>query len=98
RIVRQDWTNWNLSGVFPMIYHGFYNEHIHWIGTAVAEGVEGIEGKFRLYAGLFLPDFNSVEEVRQAAGLAKDNGACGITLFGDSDFDTATIDLLRSFR
>lgn len=98
RIVRQDWTNWNLSGVFPMIYHGFYKEPIHWIGTAVAEGVEGIQGKFPLYAGLYLPDFNSLEELRQAIVLAKDNGAAGISLFGESDFDTATIDLLRSFR
>lgn len=98
RIVRQDWTNWNLSGVFPMIYHGFYKEPIHWIGTAVAEGVEGIHGKFPLYAGLYLPDFSSLEELRQGIILAKDNGAAGVSLFGESDFDTTTIELLRFLR
>lgn len=28
RNVRQDWVNWNLTGVFPMVYHGFYKEHV----------------------------------------------------------------------
>lgn len=98
RIVRQDWPNWNLSGVFPMIYHGFYKEPVHWIGTATAEGVEALRGKFPLYSGLYLPDFKSLEELKQGIRLAKDNGAAGVSLFGEKDFDAATIELLRSFR
>lgn len=98
RIVRQDWANWNLSAVFPMIYHGFYKEPIHWIGTAVAEGVQTLNGKFPLYAGLYIPDFRSIDELKQGIILAKNNGAAGISLFGETDFDQPTIDLLRSIR
>ncbi|GGH13989.1 Tat pathway signal protein [Sphingobacterium alkalisoli] len=98
RIVRQDWTNWKLSGVFPMIYHGFYSEPVSWIGTAVNEGVEALNGKFPLYAGLYLPDFKAAEEIRQAISLSKKNGAAGISLFGETDFTPAILEVLKSFR
>src|SRR5690606_19315651 len=98
RIVRQDWANWNLSAVFPMIYHGFYKEPIYWIGTAVAEGVQTLNGKFPLYAGLYIPDFRPMDEMKQGISLANSNGAAGISLFGETDFDQPTVDLLRSIR
>ncbi|AKD02289.1 family 10 glycosylhydrolase [Pontibacter korlensis] len=83
RIVRQDWTNWNLNSVCPMIYHGFYKENVEWIGDAVAEGIHFLNGKFPLYAGLFLPDFKSNEELQQGMEYALQNGAGGISLFGE---------------
>lgn len=98
RIVRQDWTNWNLSGVFPMIYHGFYKEPVGWIGTAVAEGVQALHGKFPLYAGLYLPDFKSVEEIKIAITLAKQNGAAGISLFGETDFSAEVLRMLKQIK
>ena len=98
RIVRQDWPSWNLSAVFPMIYHGFYKEPIHWIGTAVEEGVNSLNGKFPLYAGLYLPDFHSHTELEQAILLAKKKGAAGISLFGEKEFDSDTIKLLQKIK
>ncbi|WP_149913063.1 family 10 glycosylhydrolase [Sphingobacterium cavernae] len=98
RIVRQDWPIWNLSAVFPMIYHGFYKEPIHWIGTAVEEGVNALKGKYPLYAGLYLPDFKNLNELEQAIALAKAKGAAGISLFGETEFDTQTINLLRKLH
>lgn len=84
RIVRQDWTNWNLDAVCPMIYHGFYKEPVSWIGDAVAEGVQGLHGRFPLYAGLFLPDFHgNMTDLREGIRLAMDNGAAGVSLFGN---------------
>ncbi|HEY1112608.1 MAG TPA: family 10 glycosylhydrolase [Chitinophagaceae bacterium] len=59
RIVRQDWVAWNLSGVCPMIYHGFYKEGVAWIGDAVQEGVRALRQKFPLYAGLYLRIFKT---------------------------------------
>lgn len=85
RIVRQDWTNWNLDGICPMIYHGFYRENVKWIGDAVDEGIHFLCGKFPLYAGLFLPDFKSMDELRQGIQNAFDNGASGISFFGKVD-------------
>ena len=85
RIVRQDWTNWNLDGVCPMIYHGFYRENVSWIGDAVAEGIHFLCGKFPIYAGLYLPDFKSDEELEQGIKIALRNGASGISFFGNVD-------------
>lgn len=83
RNVKQDWVNWNISGVCPMIYHGFYKENVAWIGQAVAEGVKALNGKFPLYAGLYMPDFKNDGEVQQGIETALNNGAAGISLFGN---------------
>ena len=85
RIVRQDWTNWNLDAVCPMIYHGFYKEQVRWIGDAVEEGIHFLNGKFPLYAGLFLPDFNSIDDLEEGIKLAINNGASGVSIFGKVD-------------
>lgn len=94
RNVRQDWTQWNLSGVCPMIYHGFYKEPPAWIGDAVAEGVAFLDGKFPLYAGLYLSDFKSDEEVAEGMRYALQHGAKGISLFGN--ITDPILDHLRS--
>lgn len=85
RIVRQDWTNWNLDGVCPMIYHGFYREQVSWIGDAVEEGVHFLAGRFPLYAGVFLPDFKSDAELEEGIRTALKHGAGGISFFGQVD-------------
>lgn len=82
RIVRQDWCNWELDAVYPMIYHGFYKEPVGWIGDAVREGVSGLHGKFPLYAGLYLPDFKDTPTFEKGVQLALENGAAGISIFG----------------
>ncbi|MGX5819808.1 family 10 glycosylhydrolase [Chitinophaga lutea] len=83
RIVRQDWANWPLDAVCPMIYHGFYDETVPWIGDAVAEGVQALHGRFPLYAGLFLPSFKgSEEDLRKGVQLALQQGAAGVSIFG----------------
>lgn len=98
RIVRQDWPNWNLNAVFPMIYHGFYKEPVHWIGTAVEEGVKALNGKYPLYAGLFLSDFKNLSELEQGIRLSKENGAAGVSLFGNAQFDQETIKILQKLK
>ena len=91
RLVRQDWTNWNLDGICPMIYHGFYKESVSWIGDAVKEGVNGLCGRVPLYAGLFLSDFKSDEEIHQGITISLQNGASGIVFFGNVDGRVLTI-------
>lgn len=83
RIVRQDWVNWPLDAVCPMIYHSFYRENVQWIGDAVAEGVKALHGSFPLYAGLFLPAFKGdMSQLKEGMKLAMSNGAAGISIFG----------------
>jgi len=83
RLVRQDWTNWTLDAVYPMIYHGFYKEDVPWIGDAVKQGLRGIDGRFPLYAGLYMPDFKNNSEVEEGIKYALENGASGISIFGN---------------
>ncbi|MBB1284349.1 family 10 glycosylhydrolase [Flavisolibacter sp. BT320] len=83
RNVRQDWVSWNLDWICPMIYHGFYKEDVAWIGSAVAEGVKALNGKFPLYAGIYLPDFKNTGEIKQGVVHALKNGAAGVSLFGN---------------
>lgn len=91
RLVRQDWTNWNLDGICPMIYHGFYRESVGWIGDAVNEGVKALCGRIPLYAGLFLSDFKSDDEIQKGITLSLQNGASGVVFFGSVDSKVLTI-------
>jgi len=93
RNVRQDWTNFKLDGVCPMIYHGFYKEKVTWIGDAVTEGIHFLAGSFPLYAGLYLSDFKSDDELRQGIQLALKNGASGVSFFGN--VTPAVLDILK---
>ena len=58
---------------------------VKWIGDAVEEGIHFLCGKFPLYAGLFIPDFKSDEELEQGIKTAMANGASGVSLFGHVD-------------
>ena len=91
RIVRQDWTKWDLDGICPMIYHGFYKEQPQWIGTAVAEGIHFLCGRFPIYAGIYLPDFKSEDELEIGIKAALQNGASGISFFGNMDEKTLSV-------
>ncbi|WP_242047174.1 MULTISPECIES: family 10 glycosylhydrolase [unclassified Dysgonomonas] len=96
RLVRQDWTNWDLTAIYPMIYHGFYKEKTAWIGTAVQEGLKGLNGRFPLYAGLFVPDFKDKDDLRDGIRYALDNGAAGVSIFGQVDDEMLA--LLKEFN
>jgi uncharacterized lipoprotein YddW (UPF0748 family) len=87
KLVRQDWVNWDLDGVFPMVYQGFYEEQLPWIGTAVNEGTSALAGKFPLVCGLYMPNLPAVMDLSKASKLAIANGANGIAIFGDPNQD-----------
>ena len=82
KMVRQDWVHWNLDAVLPMVYHSFYLEKPEWIERAVKEGVTALPPKRPLYAGLYLPDLKTEQEVDEAIQRAMAGGAKGVSLFG----------------
>ena len=51
--VRQDWSNWPLHEVYPMLYHNFYEQEISWINFALQQISKPQQKK--TVAGLFLP-------------------------------------------
>mgnify|MGYP000141373490 CR=1 FL=1 len=80
RLVRQDWPNWHLDSVMPMIYHKFYNKGVKWIKKATQEGVKALSPTTKLYSGLFVPALSPSDLVR-AVSFASEGGAKGIVLF-----------------
>jgi uncharacterized lipoprotein YddW (UPF0748 family) len=81
KMVRQDWVNWNLDAVLPMVYHSFYNEKPEWIEGAVREGVTALPSNRPLYAGLYLPDLKG-DDFNRAVKFAMAGGAKGVSIFG----------------
>jgi len=81
-MVRQRWDKWEIDEVYPMIYHGFYNEEIDWIGYATKQGVEDVKDKgIGINTGIYIPPFTSGKELKEAILYAKNNGAKGVTFF-----------------
>ncbi|NKB88520.1 MAG: hypothetical protein GKS06_09890 [Acidobacteria bacterium] len=80
QLVRQDWLNWNVDAVLPMLYQSFYLEPVDWIEEGAREGVTALAGRIPLYAGLYVPELTPAE-LAQAVEAARAGGAAGISLF-----------------
>jgi uncharacterized lipoprotein YddW (UPF0748 family) len=80
RLVRQAWDLWPIDAVFPMLYHGFYNEDVAWIGRSVREGTSALRPGCALYAGLYLPDLPP-DVLGEAMKTALEAGASGFSTF-----------------
>jgi len=91
RLVRQAWDEWPVDAVFPMLYHGFYNENLSWIGRSVREGVAALGSGRALYAGLYLPDLPP-GALAEAARTALAAGAAGIAAFEMNGLTAAHLD------
>jgi uncharacterized lipoprotein YddW (UPF0748 family) len=81
KLVRQEWEQWPLDRVMPMLYQRFYLAPLGWIGDQTAEGVRSIEKeKTTLYSGLYIPGLNPVD-LQTAFRECLEGGATGICLF-----------------
>lgn len=83
RMVRQSWSDWTLDAFFPMIYNGFYNEGADWIGASVKESVSAVNGRAKIYAGLFFPDIK--DDFEACLDAVFGNGAAGVSFFDGPD-------------
>ncbi|MCQ2149059.1 MAG: family 10 glycosylhydrolase [Bacteroidales bacterium] len=83
KMVRQDWGNWPLKAYFPMIYNGFYDEGVEWIGRSVNESVKAVQGRAAIYAGVMYPDIK--DDFEKALDAAYGNGASGVSFFAGPD-------------
>lgn len=79
-LVRQAWETWPLDLVFPMIYQGFYEEPVSWVGAAAREGVARLAGARPLVAGLYLPDLPP-DALGEAVRAALAAGSAGVSVF-----------------
>lgn len=80
KICRQDWGGWPLDFAAPMLYHGYYEEPVEWVGDCVLEDIQA--ARFPIIAGLHMPQMKSPEEFGRGLEAARKNGASGVCLFG----------------
>ncbi len=85
KLVRQDWTSWQLDAVFPMVYHKFYNKSINWLAEINAELINDYHYKIPLIPGIYLPDLSEEELLRIREISFREN------LSGLSFFDYSTV-------
>ena len=96
--VRQEWHNWDLDGFLPMLYHGFYNKGVDWIGEEVKKGLDRLEllkNDKPVYSGLFLPHLKTGEALKQAIESSEANGASGIALFSYGNFKERHYEMMK---
>lgn len=80
KLVRQDWTNWHIDRLMPMMYHHYYLKDIDWIEEVTRQGVNKLDSSTSLYSGLFINEIDS-GQMKDAVRHAKAGGAEGIVLF-----------------
>jgi len=80
KVCRQDWDKWPLDAACPMTYNSFYEEPVEWIGDCMRENIQA--ASFPIYAGLYMPDMQKVEDFKKAIALVHKRGGAGVSLFG----------------
>ena len=76
--VRQEWRNWELDAVFPMLYNKYYLTDAEWIKQSVKEGIKSLKHDTKLYSGLFIDE---PAKLKEYALKSFDGGAAGISIF-----------------
>ncbi len=97
KMVRQDWSSWDLDIVCPMNYHNFYNDNLDWIKFSVENGVRETQGKFHYNSGLFVGAL-SPEDLKKAIQKSKDAGANGVTLFSVNGLTDTHLEILKTIK
>jgi uncharacterized lipoprotein YddW (UPF0748 family) len=78
--VRQEWPVWNLDAVLPMLYHGYYDGGVDWIGAQTKKGVASLKGRAPLYSGLMVRQMGP-GDLAKAIDVSLANGAEGVVFF-----------------
>lgn len=95
-MVRQRWDKWKIDVVLPMVYHGFYNEELDWIGYATRQGVNDvINTQTQVHTGLYLPDFAD-GGFKEAIEHAIKNGAKGVSFFDGPSLTENQLKIIKS--
>lgn len=82
--VRQQWSQWNLDGYFPMLYHNFYNADIDWVRENLETEIAALKNPAPVYGGLFIPSLTP-DELGEAIAKVKETPAKGYSLFSFGD-------------
>jgi uncharacterized lipoprotein YddW (UPF0748 family) len=96
--VRQEWHKWDLDAFLPMLYHGFYNADINWIGEQVTQAKQRLKDANNdkpVFSGLYMPDLATAADVKKAIEVSKANGAKGVSFFEYGGLTDAFLNVLK---
>lgn len=97
RMVRQDWSSWDLDIVCPMNYHHFYNEDLDWIKFSVEEGIKEIGRQVEYFSGLFVNALTPLE-LKEAMIKSVNGGATGINFFNIQNLTDEHLKVIKSVQ
>ena len=95
-MVRQAWDDWHLDCAYPMLYHNFYNQKVNWIEFALNQCMS--ETDFPIIPGIYIPGFNSIDELDMALRIVKESGAPGISLFTADNLSIKQKEIIKKYR
>ncbi|MCK5820661.1 MAG: hypothetical protein KAH17_02200, partial [Bacteroidales bacterium] len=81
RMVRQDWSRFNLDAYQPMLYHNSYLEDTHWIAKSIGEAREELGPKPPIYAGMLIGKGFDSKLLVDTYHRVRDAGGNGISIF-----------------
>jgi uncharacterized lipoprotein YddW (UPF0748 family) len=80
KLVRQDWTKWDLDAVFPMIYHNFYYKEVDWIAEIANDLQEKFNYTGSVIPGIYIPKMDEIQFDR-AMEIVRSCNLTGISFF-----------------
>lgn len=83
--VRQQWHEFDLDAFLPMLYQGFYNEDIPWIGNQTEDALRRLNHTKPIFSGLYLPHLKEKGMIAEAVESAMHGGSSGFSLFSYGD-------------
>ncbi|NOQ98265.1 MAG: family 10 glycosylhydrolase [Calditrichae bacterium] len=76
--VRQQWSEWKLDAVMPMLYNRFYLANAEWIKQFTKAGIQSLKYDAKYYSGLMVDEPDLFKDY---VHKAFEGGAQGISLF-----------------
>ncbi len=96
--VGQQWHKWDLDAFLPMLYQGFYNADIDWIGEEVKKAksrLKQAENEKPVFSGLYLPHLSNKEDLQKAIAVSTANGAKGVSFFSYGNLKDEYLGVLK---
>jgi len=80
KLVRQDWTKWDLDAIYPMMYYNFYYKTSSWITKIFKDLKEIYSYSIPVIPGIYIPDMNELQ-FQQTLEIIRNTSAAGTAFF-----------------
>ncbi len=95
RMVRQDWSRFNLDAYMPMLYHQYYLEDTHWISKSIAEARQEVSAETPIFAGMMVGKRSNAQLLKDTHDRVVEAGGNGISVFTGWGLSDEMLSLFR---